>query len=186
MSNRFISVYGVRHGQSVANEQGWIAAQIDSPLTNKGRRQAHDAAAQIAKQSVKFEQIVSSPLERSVETAQIIAKELGIEDVQILGELAERNVGDFAGGLKSALKSATNKQIVEAGGESEQELIDRATTIFNWLKRQKSPPLLVAHNGFLRALRFKFDPTQTSLDSLTEIKRHENATLYTFELTDKE
>jgi len=177
-----LKVYALRHGQSVANSQGWVAGQINSPLTDKGRQQAVDAAKQIAKQDVGFGVVVSSPLERAHKTAEIIAAELGLEPPQILGELAERNVGDFAGKDGSLLNAASDEQIVANGGESEQELVDRAATIFRWVQTQSTPPLLVTHNGLMRALRFGFDQTQYNHQSLTDIERHENARLYELEL----
>ena len=61
-----------RHGEAVANEAGLLAgSRSDSPLTEKGRKQAIDTANNLRGHVVDL--IVSSSLIRASETAKIIA-----------------------------------------------------------------------------------------------------------------
>jgi broad specificity phosphatase PhoE len=59
----------VRHGQTEANAAGLLQGRVDLPLTDLGRRQA-EAAAGVVPPGAR---IVSSPLRRAVQTAQVLA-----------------------------------------------------------------------------------------------------------------
>ncbi|HET6810728.1 MAG TPA: histidine phosphatase family protein [Acidimicrobiales bacterium] len=59
----------VRHGQTEANAAGLLQGRVDLPLTDLGRRQA-EAAAGVVPPGAR---IVSSPLRRAVQTAEVLA-----------------------------------------------------------------------------------------------------------------
>ena len=84
----------VRHGQTDANLnhiwQGWT----DNELNETGRSQAAAAAEQL--KAEKYDVIVSSPLKRAAETAETIAKTLGME-VEYDDDLKEQYYGDWEG-----------------------------------------------------------------------------------------
>src|SRR5688500_11215777 len=67
----------------------------DPGLTDLGREQAHRAAARLAKRG-PIDAIVSSPLLRTRETADIVAEELGL-DVQLEPGFAEMAFGEWDG-----------------------------------------------------------------------------------------
>lgn len=63
----------VRHGQTTYNVEGRMPGQLPNvSLTDEGRRQAHAAA--VALSAVPLSAVISSPLERARETAEIIAR----------------------------------------------------------------------------------------------------------------
>jgi broad specificity phosphatase PhoE len=93
------TLYIVRHGQSVANAEGRYG--MDSDLTEKGREQAKEAAEKF--KEVKFDAILSSPLKRAHETAQIIAKEHDLA-VNTREALRERFEGAIDGRLYEELR----------------------------------------------------------------------------------
>jgi probable phosphoglycerate mutase len=67
----------VRHGQTTFNVEGRLPGQMPGvPLTDEGRRQAHQAAVALA--LVPLTSVVSSPLERARDTAEIIARGFGL------------------------------------------------------------------------------------------------------------
>lgn len=66
-----ISLYIVRHGQTVDNLDNRIQGHSDSALTSLGVKQAEAVADRLA--SVRFDAIYSSDLGRAVATAEIIA-----------------------------------------------------------------------------------------------------------------
>src|SRR5690606_2527197 len=68
-------LYFIRHGLSVMNRQGVFSGSIDTPLTDEGRKQAKRAGKLARDFGIDY--IVSSPLARALETAQIIAGEIG-------------------------------------------------------------------------------------------------------------
>ncbi len=84
----------VRHGESVANRDGTIAGTLDSPLTERGRRQAVLAARLLTASPPAC--IWTGKMGRVRETAAIIGGLLGIvprEDE----EIRERNWGAWEG-----------------------------------------------------------------------------------------
>ncbi|MCU1353223.1 MAG: phosphoglycerate mutase family protein [Acidimicrobiales bacterium] len=83
----------VRHGESTWNADGRWQGQADPPLTDRGRRQAALAARAIG----SVDAIVASDLERALDTATVIAAELGLEPVLTEPRLRERDAGEFSG-----------------------------------------------------------------------------------------
>ncbi|WP_159613519.1 histidine phosphatase family protein [Glutamicibacter sp. JC586] len=67
----------VRHGQTQWNLEGRLQGSSNTPLNDTGRAQAREAVNVLA--SGDWDVIVSSPLSRARETAQIIAEGLGME-----------------------------------------------------------------------------------------------------------
>jgi broad specificity phosphatase PhoE len=62
----------VRHGESLWNRIGVYQGQVDIPLSKLGRQQARAVAERLANKHLDL--IASSPLQRSAETARIIAE----------------------------------------------------------------------------------------------------------------
>jgi broad specificity phosphatase PhoE len=71
-------IYFVRHGETVLNAQN-IRQGSQGGLTEKGRAQALEAAKRFPKHHGRPQVIIASPFERTRETAEIIAKELGMK-----------------------------------------------------------------------------------------------------------
>ena len=85
----------IRHGQTDWNSQDKLQGSSDVPLNDTGRGQALDAARVLA--GAQWSAIVSSPLTRARETAQIIGAELGIELGDAYDELIERDYASREG-----------------------------------------------------------------------------------------
>lgn len=89
-----ITLYIVRHGQTVDNLENRIQGHTDSPLTKLGVRQAEAVADRLA--SEDFAAIYSSDLGRAVRTAEIVAArhDLPVRTSPLVREL---NLGDVQG-----------------------------------------------------------------------------------------
>ncbi|WP_294179225.1 histidine phosphatase family protein [uncultured Schumannella sp.] len=85
----------IRHGQTDWNLNGRLQGSSDIPLNDTGRAQAHEAAARLSEQ--RWDVIVSSPLQRARETAEIIAHDLGLELGPAYPGLVERDYGEVEG-----------------------------------------------------------------------------------------
>lgn len=85
----------IRHGQTDWNREGLLQGSSDIPLNDTGREQARDAFMTL--RSRPWDVVVSSPLVRARETAQIIADGLGIQLGAAYDGLVERDYGELEG-----------------------------------------------------------------------------------------
>ncbi len=85
----------IRHGQTDWNRDGLLQGSSDIPLNDTGRAQARDALMTL--RSRPWDVVVSSPLVRARETAQIIADGLSIELGRACPGLVERDYGELEG-----------------------------------------------------------------------------------------
>lgn len=85
----------VRHGSTIHSLEGRFSGRNDLPLDDRGRRQAHAIAAHIARLP-PIDAVVSSPLRRARETAQVLAGRVG-GTVEIHEDLAEAEFGEWEG-----------------------------------------------------------------------------------------
>ncbi|MEJ2013641.1 MAG: histidine phosphatase family protein [Anaerolineales bacterium] len=69
----------LRHGLSVANENGIVQGQMDFPLSELGIAQVNALAAYWSDHHVEFDHLISSPLSRASSTAEILGQALQIQ-----------------------------------------------------------------------------------------------------------
>jgi phosphohistidine phosphatase len=84
-----MNLYLMRHGLAV--EQGKSSRETDRkrPLTPKGKRKVRLVAQALAQLKISFVAIVSSPLVRARDTAELVKDELGFgEKIQLTDHLA--------------------------------------------------------------------------------------------------
>lgn len=74
-----MKVYFLRHGIAVEPD-AWSGNDFDRPLTREGRERMEREAKAIASLSLELETIVTSPLVRAKQTAQIVAERVGLRD----------------------------------------------------------------------------------------------------------
>ena len=67
-------LYYCRHGLSVMNQQGLLCGSTDSPLSDEGSRQVMLAGQEAKRQGLTFDAIITSPMARAHETAQLLAR----------------------------------------------------------------------------------------------------------------
>jgi broad specificity phosphatase PhoE len=90
----------VRHGESVANADGWLAGHLDAPLTPRGRAQALALAATLRDESI--DRAFASDMSRAIDTATIV---LGNRPFTVDPRLRERFLGEWEGWSKADLQS---------------------------------------------------------------------------------
>ncbi len=86
----------VRHGQTEWNRNGRWQGHADVPLSTEGREQARRLAARLKSEGRTYDHIYASDLGRAYETAEIVARALGL-DAHPLVELREIHVGTWSG-----------------------------------------------------------------------------------------
>ena len=69
----------LRHGDTDANDQNLFRSRMDPPLNDKGIAQAEKAAKDIAKKHKEFvKRIITSPMLRAVNSADVLAEKLHV------------------------------------------------------------------------------------------------------------
>jgi broad specificity phosphatase PhoE len=85
----------VRHGETTYNIEGRLPGQLPGVLlTDEGRRQAHRAAVALA--ALPLSSVISSPLERARDTAEIIARGWNLP-LRLDERLLDTDVAPWAG-----------------------------------------------------------------------------------------
>ncbi len=91
----------IRHGETEWNVEGRYQGQADPPLNPNGRRQALTLAHKL--NGIGLEMLVSSPLKRAVQTAQILARKFQLP-IFYDTRLMEIHQGDWQTRLRSEIE----------------------------------------------------------------------------------
>ena len=159
MANIFI----VRHGQDEDNAKGILNGRRDMPLTELGREQAKIAGGKLKDNQIDV--IYCSPLQRTRQTAEIIAKEIGIDQVTTLDDLVEREFGIITGKPVADIPKYAGDKVLKTehvlyfleveGSETFPEVLDRAKRVLDWVQ-EKHPTgnvLLATHGDLGKMIR---------------------------------
>ena len=124
-------LYLMRHGESEANRLG--LSGMDMPLTDKGRRQAHETPLPDG-----ITQVVSSTLRRAKETAEIVAERLGLPSPTVLPEFDELSFGRYEGKLvddwlNSMYLNDLGGMFEQIGGDDAEARAREALVVLNGL-----------------------------------------------------
>jgi broad specificity phosphatase PhoE len=145
----------LRHGESLGNAQARWQGQSDYPLTEKGRAQANALAERWKSENAKFDLILSSPLGRARETAEIIASKLNLK-VEFDNIWLERAIGEMEGLTAEEVRQkprppyVTPYDSIGGDGEGDWALFLRAgQALHNLLKHPSGSYLIVSHGGLL-------------------------------------
>jgi probable phosphoglycerate mutase len=157
-------LYFVRHGQSTANTEHIIWSRDEGhPLTDEGRGQAALLAKTLRPAAVKH--VYCSPIERAVETGQILAAALGAGLIVRSG-LREINMGEIEGQSADEAWQKHNElyrtwwtgEDLTAripGGESYLEARQRFVNEVNFISNGNGADenlLIVSHGGLLASM----------------------------------
>lgn len=150
-------LYIVRHGETEENQQKILQGHLPGTLTTQGKAQVAATAEQLATMGVPFDAIVSSDLQRAVDSAGIIAHRLGLE-VETTEMLRERDWGEFTG---MSIAEASERFRIdgrwcfpEGTVETEEEIFARAVNTLAYLKQCYigKTVIVVTHGQFARNL----------------------------------
>jgi len=153
-------IYLIRHGQIEQFRPRRFVGQLDLPLTDAGKIQAR--VMRDFFKDIKLSRIFTSPLHRTLQTAEIVAGNRTI-DITPVPELAEINLGDWEGLTVDEVRRRFPGEYEKRGedlahyrpqgGESFADLAQRSLPVFTRLARENAGPLLVvAHAGVNRVL----------------------------------
>ncbi len=151
-----MDIYLLRHGETDWNKRRLLQGHTDIPLNEKGRAQVDDTVRKLSALGVRMDTIVSSPLKRARETAEIAARRLDYPKEKIVVEelLIERGFGEGEGMSLDDMKAKYPDSDCP-GMESKEELIRRAGQAFQKITEDfcnAERILLAAHGAVLFAL----------------------------------
>ncbi|WP_210605347.1 histidine phosphatase family protein [Brevibacterium oceani] len=147
-----------RHGQTDFNVEGRFQGQTDVPLNDTGRRQAEEAARLLS--GLSPELIVASDLSRAAETAEKLARIVGVETVHD-ARLREAAFGEWEGSIRAEVAETWPDELAEwvsgadvapPGGESRSESGQRVAAAVTDIVDTATVDtiVIVAHGAVLR------------------------------------
>ena len=159
-----LTIYLARHGQTEFNCENRFCGDADSPLTPRGIEEAHRNGRALRAHVAKHAhlRLVSSPLQRALDTAAIIRSELGRAKLAIATDarLREISFGAWEGLTLEEIKArdpaawarrvADRWHVPAPGGESYDAV---AARVGAWLSEQSGVQLVVTHGAVDRILR---------------------------------
>lgn len=168
-----INISVLRHGETNYNKFGKFHGITDIELNEIGEQQAQNA---IEKLDNKYDVIITSPLKRAHQTANIVNEKLGLEIIE--NELLkERNFGNLEGltweEFIDKYPEESSKNNIDFQPELEKdETIEavekRVEEFIDWLRNSGyKNPLIVTHAGIIRIFERK-------LNNLTPEQSREN------------
>ena len=154
-------VYLIRHGVTNWTEEDRFTGVSNIPLSTIGVNQAQLLSKKLKKASAPIDVVLSSPLQRCINTAQIIAKPYNLS-VQIKEEFRELNYGDWEGlNRKEIIERFPNEFEIwkrdpfiqsPPNGESGQALIERVIPALSTVIKENlgQTITIVAHKALNR------------------------------------
>lgn len=146
-----MNLYIVRHGQTDWNVQDLVQGSTDIELNSTGIKEANQVAEQL--KNIKFSAIYTSPLKRTIDTANIINKHHNL-NIIIDKRIIERYFGNFEGttGLKNKFdywnyELDLNTNNVESISALFERIKNFLLEIYKIYKDTDSNILLVTHGG---------------------------------------
>ncbi|MFA5248311.1 MAG: class I tRNA ligase family protein [Patescibacteria group bacterium] len=172
----------VRHGESENNIKDIISTQLDKyDLTEKGKKQAKEAAKKIKAEISKDEVVLfSSPILRARETANIIAHEIKVE-IELSDGIKEMELGSWEDCDEKELsltddlrkeydKIPRDQKWSVKRGETGESSADVAERVYSWLKE-----ILKKHAGKTIIIVTHGDPVIDLINKLKARDEKESA-----------
>ncbi len=154
-------LYFVRHGESEGNRAGLMQGRTPSRLTEAGRAQARAAGEWFRERGLGL--VLTSPLARASQTADIICAAAGLPGPELVEDLTEIDTGVFSGLSMQEARARYPEDWVEfqakswdgvPGAERSSDLSARAERIWAELAarsaRGASAVLCVTHSGTIQ------------------------------------
>lgn len=145
-----MEIYVLRHGQTDYNVQGKFQGQIDTKLNEKGLKQVKQAYEKL--KNTQFDLVVSSPLDRAVQTAKIVRKK---DKIILENRLIERSFGK----LEGQFSIPNYEEMIDYYNiETMNSLFYRVYSFLDEIKNYNyNKILLVTHEGVAQIIQCYFE-----------------------------
>jgi probable phosphoglycerate mutase len=143
-------VWLIRHGETEWSLAHKHTGSTDVPLTERGEAEAADLRTKLA--DIRFDLVLSSPLQRARRTADLA----GFEQAELTPDLVEWDYGDYEGRTSSQIHDERPDWYLWTdgvpGGEAPGDVSARAERVIARCRRRRGRCLLFAHGHVLRSL----------------------------------
>ena len=159
----------IRHGQTDWNKKFLIQGRENNPLNEEGIIQAHITANLLLNNDSNWDVIISSPLIRAVQTAEIIKDKLNLKSPIIINNnVIEREFGAAEGlTISEEVYDRINNDDydnLETCKELQKRSMDTIIDIVKSFPNQKI--LIITHSHFIKGLLTQIDSNFTWTSSL--------------------
>ena len=156
-----LTLYLLRHGQTEYSRKNAFCGSVDPELTEDGIEMAQTFA--VAYQSLEWQAIYASPMQRAIATATPLAEKLGIE-LELRDGLKEINYGKWEGQTVPTVSSEYHDDYIRwtadpawyppTGGELAVAIASRALVVIEEIKQRYSSGniLIVSHKATIRII----------------------------------
>jgi broad specificity phosphatase PhoE len=153
-----MKLYLIRHGQTVWNAENRIQGHLGVSLDETGIQQAEQMAVRLQQMGVQPHQVITSDLQRALETAERIAQYLEAP-IEVMPGLRERAWGEWEGITGTEIKERypmtkeERIQFVPKGAESTPQFWQRVREAWQAILKVEAEELvIVGHGGSLRVM----------------------------------
>lgn len=165
----------IRHGQTDWNKQKLIQGRINNPLNEEGINQVKEVGLILKEKDPNWDIIIASPLDRAINSAKIIAKEINYQnEIIINNDVIERDFGMAEGmSICEEIYDKIKKDAVE-NLEKSYELQTRAyNAIMKIANTYPGKKILIAtHSHFIKGLYTKISTEFTFTSPLYNASRN--------------
>lgn len=153
-----MKVYLIRHGETTGDIENRYGGSFNDHLTEKGQEQIKATAQRLVGKEIEL--ILSSPLIRASETAQIIKNVIKVP-VEYIDGLRERHYGVLSGLTKEeanqkypeAVKLHEDYKNTDPEGESYEDFYQRVTEAFKSITEKDYKTIaLTIHSGPIKVI----------------------------------
>ncbi len=141
----------MRHGATTWSAGGKHTGATDVPLTDAGRAAARALAVLLRHRT--FTQVLTSPMQRAVETCALAGL---AEHARVVDDLSEWNYGDYEGRTTAEIRAERPGWTIWRdgcpGGENASQVGTRADRVIESLRRAEGDVIVFAHGHLLRVL----------------------------------
>ncbi len=139
-----------RHGETEWSRDLKHTGRTDIPLTDHGRAEARLLRSAVARRS--FARVLSSPLERALETCRLA----GLEAVEVTDDLLEWDYGEYEGITTAEIRQERPDWYLWRdgcpGGETAADVGERVDRVIDELRPLEGDAIVFAHGHVLRVL----------------------------------
>lgn len=171
-----------RHGQTDWNINFLLQGVTDIPMNQTGIEQVKLAAKAIKAED--WDVVLTSPLSRARQTAEIIASQNGFPEIIVEELLIERSFGEAEGLSHEQWRAKYSNLDHIPGGESRSQLADRSKRLLENISQELAGKrvLAISHGALIRTLisiassnKLPRDGERLGNASLNVVKHSENS-----------